>query len=212
MSDRILNMPLDYLSCSGVVLLLNTGEGWYMTNWLYYSFQTENFFLIWMSYMKVSCSFFHFLHSNVSDNKCHKQKWCMLFFTCIKLAIHVLVCACAFSDIKWRRLHIIFIYLLALFILKNLKKFLQQIQSYEDAAFLGPKWPICPNDNSSGNPVNKSCSFHLCLCTCQKSMSDINLLMKYWQLKNTEISLAKSHFLLKPEDQIFPKHVVFQKC
>ena len=92
-------------------------------------------------------------------------------------------------------------------------KFLQQIQRYEDAPFLGPKWPICPNENFSGNPVNKSCSFHLCLCTCQKSMSDINLLMKYWQLKNTEISLAKrSHFWLQLEDQIFPKHAVFQKC
>ena len=37
-----------------------------------------------------------------------------------------------------------FIYLLALFTMQNLKKFLQQIQSYEDAPFLGPKWSICP--------------------------------------------------------------------
>ena len=36
------------------------------------------------------------------------------------------------------------IYLLALFIVQNLKKFLQRIQSYEDAPFLGPKWSICP--------------------------------------------------------------------
>ena len=27
---------------------------------------------------------------------------------------------------------------------KILKKFLQQIRSYEDAPFLGPKWSICP--------------------------------------------------------------------
>ena len=39
---------------------------------------------------------------------------------------------------------ITFIYLLALFIVQNLKKFLQRIQSYEDAPFLGPKWSICP--------------------------------------------------------------------
>ena len=39
---------------------------------------------------------------------------------------------------------ITFIYLLALFIVQNLKKFLQQIQSYEDVPFLGPKWFICP--------------------------------------------------------------------
>ena len=39
---------------------------------------------------------------------------------------------------------ITFIYLLALFIVQNLRKFLQQIQSYEDAPFLGQKWSICP--------------------------------------------------------------------
>ena len=33
---------------------------------------------------------------------------------------------------------ITFIYLLALFIVQNLKKFLRQIQSYEDVPFLGP--------------------------------------------------------------------------
>ena len=37
-----------------------------------------------------------------------------------------------------------FIYLLALFIVQNFKKFLHQIQSYEDAPSLGPKWFICP--------------------------------------------------------------------
>ena len=39
---------------------------------------------------------------------------------------------------------ITFIYLLALFIVQNLKKFLQRIQSYDNAQFLGPKWSICP--------------------------------------------------------------------
>ena len=39
---------------------------------------------------------------------------------------------------------IIFIYLLNLFIVQNFKKFLKWIHSYEDAPFLGPKWPICP--------------------------------------------------------------------
>ena len=37
-----------------------------------------------------------------------------------------------------------FIYLLTLFTVQNLKKFLQQIQSYVDAPFLDPKWSICP--------------------------------------------------------------------
>ena len=34
------------------------------------------------------------------------------------------------------------LWLLALFTVQNLKKFLQRIQSYEDAPFLGPKWSI----------------------------------------------------------------------
>ena len=45
-------------------------------------------------------------------------------------------------------------------------------------------------------PINEPCFFHSCLSTCQKSKSNINLLVKYWQLKNTEISLAESHFWL----------------
>ena len=44
---------------------------------------------------------------------------------------------------------ITFIYLLALFIVQNLKKFLQWIQSYEDVPFLGPKWSICLKQKNS---------------------------------------------------------------
>ena len=93
-------------------------------------------------------------------------------------------------------INIIFIYLLALSLCKILKKFFQRIQSYEDAQFLGPKWPISPNENFFRKPVNEPCFFHSCLSTCQKSKSDINLLVKYWRLKNTEISLVESHFWL----------------
>ena len=45
-------------------------------------------------------------------------------------------------------------YLLAPFILQNLKKFLQQIQSYEDVPFLGPKWSISPKQNFFWNIIN----------------------------------------------------------
>ena len=44
----------------------------------------------------------------------------------------------------WVQTIITFIYLLALFIVQNFKKFLQRIQSYEDAPFLGPNWSFCP--------------------------------------------------------------------
>ena len=44
------------------------------------------------------------------------------------------------------------IYLLAIFIVQNLKKkFLQQIQSYVDASFLGPKLFICLKQNFKKN-------------------------------------------------------------
>ena len=94
----------------------------------------------------------------------------------------------------WKIINIILIYLLAISLSKILKIFFQQIQSYEDAQFLGPKWPISPNENFFRKPVNKPCFFLSCLFTCQKSRSDINLLVKYWRLKHTEISLAKRHF------------------
>ena len=35
-------------------------------------------------------------------------------------------------------------------------------------------------------PVNDPCVYYSGLSTCQKSKSDINLLLKYWRLKNTE--------------------------
>ena len=44
---------------------------------------------------------------------------------------------------------ITFIYLLALFTVQNFKKFLQPIQSYEDAPFLGSKWSICPKQKNN---------------------------------------------------------------
>ena len=79
---------------------------------------------------------------------------------------------------------------------KIFKKFLKQIQSYQDMPFLGPKCHLPKREFFFRKPVNKPCSFHSCLLSCQKSKSDINLLMKNWWLKNTEISLAKSHFWL----------------
>ena len=83
------------------------------------------------------------------------------------------------------------IYLLNPFIVQSLKRFLQWMQSYEDVPFWTQNGPICPNEFFFSE---KSCSYHSCPCTSQKLNSDINLLMTYWRLKNTEISLAESHF------------------
>ena len=82
---------------------------------------------------------------------------------------------------------------LTLSLCKISKKSFHQIQSYEDAQFLGPKWSISPNDNFFRKPVSEPCFFHSHLSTCHKSKSDINLLVKYWWLKNTEIWLVNSH-------------------
>ena len=53
---------------------------------------------------------------------------------------------------------ITFIYLLAIFIVQNLKKFLKRIQSHEDAPFLGRKWSICPKQNLFGKLLISSSS------------------------------------------------------
>ena len=121
---------------------------------------------------------------------------------------------------------ITFINLFPIFIVQNLKKFLQRIQSYEDAPFSGPECPFAPNkiffghllipflstylplslckiltklfqgiqcyedvqilgpkqppissnENFVRKPANEPSFFRLCLSTCQKSKSDINLL------------------------------------
>ena len=86
---------------------------------------------------------------------------------------------------------IIFIYLLAPFIVPNLLKSLTA-----DPPFFVPKWATSPNDKFFRKPVNEPCYFHSCLYACQKSKSDINLLMKHWRLKKTEMPLADSHFWL----------------
>ena len=66
--------------------------------------------------------------------------------------------------LSWTKFFVIqaintFIYLLALFIVQNFKKFFRRIQSYEDAQFLHPKWPISPNENF----FQKTCLWNLFL-------------------------------------------------
>ena len=67
---------------------------------------------------------------------------------------------------------------MALFIVQNLKEILQWIQNYDDAPFLGPKWSIYLNFFLR-KPVNEPSFFYTCLSTCQKSKTDINLLVNY---------------------------------
>ena len=69
--------------------------------------------------------------------------------------------------------YIILIYLLAPFIVKNFLKNL--LLDPRVMMCNGPKWPISPNEIIFRKPVNEPCFFYLCLSTCQKSKSDINL-------------------------------------
>ena len=100
---------------------------------------------------------------------------------------------------------IILICLLAPFIAQNLKKnsssrsWVVRMRNFWAQNGLFPQMRIFFR-----KPVNEPCFFHSCLSTCQKSKSDINLLVKYWRLKNTKLSLT--------ENQIFPKHAVFAEC
>ena len=92
-------------------------------------------------------------------------------------------------------INIILIYLLAL----SLSKILPVDPDLWGYAIFGSKMAHLPNwDIFFRKPVNEPCFFHSCLFTCQKSdkKSDINPLLKYWRLKNTEISLTESHFWL----------------
>ena len=101
-----------------------------------------------------------------------------------------------FEDFKRLLFIIILIYLLAPFILQNLKKILPPNPELWGCAIFGPKMTYFPKWEFFRKPVNELCVFHSCLSTGQILKSDINLLVKYWWLKNTEISLVESRFCL----------------
>ena len=97
----------------------------------------------------------------------------------------------------WKIINIILIYLLAPFIVQNLKKNSSSgSRVMRMRNFWAQNGPFPQMRIFFRKPVNEPCFFHSCLSTCQKSKSDINLLMKYWRLKNTEILLAESYFWL----------------
>ena len=106
----------------------------------------------------------------------------------------------------WKIINIILIYLLATFIVQNVKKIIPVDPVMRMRNFWAQNGPLLQMRIFFRKPVNVPCFFHSCLSRCQKSKSDINLLVKCWRLKNTEISLAKL------ENQIFPKHAVFAEC
>ena len=100
------------------------------------------------------------------------------------------------TNFFWKIINIILIYLLAPFIVQSFKEILPVDPESWRCAIFGPKMAHLPKWDFFRKPINEPCLFHSRLSTCQKSKWDINLLVKYWQLKNTEISLVESHFWL----------------
>ena len=94
-------------------------------------------------------------------------------------------------------INITLIYQLFPFIVQNFKKILPADPELWKLAIFGPKMAHFPKWHlKKKQPVNEPCFFHSCLSIFHKWKSDINRLLKYWWLKNTEISLAESHFWL----------------
>ena len=124
MFDTVLEMPLDHLNCFSIVLReIHRKVDICQT---YYSIHSKQRIFPYSKVIHgsttfkltkgqqglkknnqilnlVFCSSFYFLRSNVPDKKFHKQKWYLLFFTCIKVVAHVLVSTVAIAYIKWRR-------------------------------------------------------------------------------------------------------------
>ena len=112
-----------------------------------------------------------------------------------------------------KTVNISFIQLLALFMVQNFKNILRTNPELWGCTIFESKMAhLPPKYFFFWKPINNTCSFHWCLSKCQKSKSNINLVMKYWWSKNTEISLVKSHFWLWRKNQIFPSHAVFVEC
>ena len=106
-------------------------------------------------------------------------------------------CICPKQTFFWKIIIITLIYLLAPFIVQNFKKIVPADPELWGCATFGPKIAHFPKwQFFLRKTVNEPCFFHSFLSICPKSKSDINLLVKYWRLKKTEISLAESHFWL----------------
>ena len=92
---------------------------------------------------------------------------------------------------------ITFIYLLVIFTAQNLKQILTVDPELWGCPIFEPKTADFSKMRIFfRKPVKDPCFFHSYPSTYEESQSDIYLLGKYWQLKNTKISLTKNNFWL----------------
>ena len=101
---------------------------------------------------------------------------------------------------------ITFIYLLTIFIVQNLKKFLQRIQSYEDAPFWGPKWSICPKQIFFGKIINIILTYLLALSLCKILKNFFQRIQSY---ENVQLLGQNEPF---PRIRIFFRKPVNEPC
>ena len=80
------------------------------------------------------------------------------------------------------------------------KKFLQQIQSYEDAPLLGPKWSICPKENFFETNVNINFIYLLVTFIVQNFKKFLKWSQSYEDMP-----------FLGPKWPIWPNKIFFQK-
>ena len=102
---------------------------------------------------------------------------------------------------------ITFIYLLALFIVENLKKLLKRIQNYGDAPFLGPKLSICSKQTFFFGKLFLSFSSTFQPLHCAK------LKKKFFQQIQSyeDVQLLGPKWLISP-NEIFFKKLVHEPC
>ena len=80
--------------------------------------------------------------------------------------------------------------------MQNLKKFLQQIQSFEGAPFLAQNGPFPQMRIFSEHLLMSLVPFIYAYLQAKNQSQILYLLLSHWRLNNTEISLAESHFWL----------------
>ena len=117
---------------------------------------------------------------------------------------------CHFWAQKWdfffrKNINTIFMYLLAPFIVQNFKNIRRANPKLWGCAIFRPKmacllWKIIFLRKS----ISKPCRVHSCLSTCKKSELGANPLIRYCQLKNTEIWLIESIFCYLLKTRFFP--------
>ena len=97
-------------------------------------------------------------------------------------------------------------YLLVTLIEQNFKQILRADLKLWERTIFRPKLAHGPFllKDFFRKTINNACCNHSCLSICKKSESDVNLIMRYWRLKNTEIWEVENIFGHKLRTKFLP--------